>query len=307
MAVTRQWSQDRFKRGESASQTYWVDAADENAASFAAGVPQQNTSHPRDIRLLAQVPDVTPKIISSLYEVVVNFVRLRTGEEQKTEDPIDQPPTVAWQIGTSTEPVDADPNGLPLINSVGDLFENQTEEFISVFLEYRHNVSTFDVQRALAFSNKVNSDTFTIHTQRGDLRVDPGQALCRFITAEPFAINAPYVTEILSFEFREDGFERRLLDQGLNGIWDDSGTKRIGQFCNAATPAQIITTPVRLDGGGKPLKMGDAEIKVIDKTGNPQTAQAGSRPPGAILEKKDGAVFLKYERKKTIAFAGLGI
>lgn len=307
MAATKQWSQSSFQRGESAEDVYWVDAADESAAGYASGVPQQSTSHLRDLRLLAQVPVVRPLVIGALYEVRVRFVRLRTGQEQQEEDPLDQPPIIHWQIGISSEAVDADPDGNPLVNTVGDLFENQTEEFLSLFLDYTRNESTFDIQKALAFSNKTNSDTLTIRGPNGDMRVDPGQGLCRFINAEPYAINAPFVPVKYSFEFREDGFIRRLVDQGLNGIWSDSGTNRIGQFCNAATPAQIITTPVRLDGSGKPLKFGDVEIKVIDKSGNPQAPVAGKAPAGATIEKKTGATFLNWKRKKTIAFAGLGL
>lgn len=306
MAVTRQWSQDQFQRGESAEQVYWVDAADESAAGFASGVPQPGNTHLRDVRLVAQVPIVTPKMIGTLYEVRVRFIRLRTGEEQQEEDPLDQPPIIHPYIGTSTEPVDADPFGNALVNSVGDLFENQTEEFLSLFIDYTRNESTFDIQKALAYSNKVNEDSFTLNLKNGALIVNPGQALCRFINTEPFAVNAPYVPVTYSFEFREDGFTRRLVDQGLNGIWSDSGTRRIGQFCNAATPAQIITTPCRLDGG-KPMKFGDVEIKVMDKAGNPQTPQAGTTPAGATQERKEGAVFLKWKRKKSIAFGGLGL
>lgn len=303
MAVTKRWSESLFRRGETAEDVYWVDAADESAASFASGVPQQNTSHPLDLRLLVQgspsVKTLTPGV---LYEVRVFYVRLRAGENKKDE-PTDEAPTLHWQIGSTTEPVDADANKNPLVNSVGDRFTGLSEEFPTLHLTYTRKEATYDVQKALAYGNRTNSDSFTIKGPNGDMLVNPGQALCRSITAERYALDATFVPVSYNFEFREDGFKRRILDQGNYGIYDDNGTKRRDRFSNGK--GKLEFEPVLLNGG-LPLKKGNVEFKVGE--GN-QTPVAGALPKGATAERgADGiSIFLKFDRKLSIAFAGLNL
>jgi hypothetical protein len=303
VAVTKRWSESSFRRGESAEDVYWVDAADESAATFATGVPQQNTSHLLDPRLLVQgSPSIKTLVLGTLYEVRVFYVRLRGGENKK-DDPLDESPTLHWQIGSTSEPVDADAKKNPLVNSVGDRFPGLSEEFPTLHLTYTRNEGAYDVQKALAYGDKVNSDSFSIRSINGDMLVDPGQALCRSITAEQYALDAQVVPISYNFEFRADGFKRRILDQGFNGIYDDNGTKRIDRFSNGA--GKLVNEPVLLNGG-LPLKKGNVEFKVGE--GN-KTPVAGQLPKGATAERgADGiSIFLKFDRKLTIDFAGLNL
>jgi hypothetical protein len=303
MAVTKQWSQSTFQRGESAEDVYWVDAADENVASFASGVPQQNTSHLLDPRLLVQgSPAVRALMPGTLYEVRVRYVRLRGGGNE-TEDPFNKAPVVHWQIGNTNEPVDSDVDGNPILNSVGDVVEGLTEEFPTLHVAHTRPVGSYDIQKALAYGNKTNSDSFSIKGPNGPMSVNQGQALCRSITAEPYALDAEYVMETTLLEFREDGFKRRLLDQGYHGLYDDSGTTRIDRFSNGK--GELWALPVRLNGG-KPIKQGSVDFKVGAAN---KTPIAGTTPKGAEPDPKSTAEakFFLWKRKKSIAFSGLNL
>jgi hypothetical protein len=150
MAVTKQWSQCVFRRGESAEDVYWVDAADENAASFASGVPQQNTSNFLDPRLIVQgSPQVRALTPGRLYEVRVFYVRLGGGQQQQNDNPFDKSPIYRWEIGSTSEPVDSDADGHALINSVGDTYTGCTDDFPTLFLTYTRNEGAYDVQKAI--------------------------------------------------------------------------------------------------------------------------------------------------------------
>lgn len=281
-----------------------MDAANEIAASFASPLFSAGVSHLLDGRLrVTGAPNVTTKVVGALYEVRIRYVsntRQLTGN--KKDDPLDESPTLHWQIGSTSEPIDSDIQGNPLINSVGDLFEGLTDEFTTLYLTYKRNESVYDIQKALYYGNKTNSDQFSITTTNGQLLVNVGQALCRSITAEEYATDAPHVPVSYNFEFREDGFDRRFLDQGLNGLYNDSGTTRIERFSNGK--GKLVVKPVQLNGG-LPIKQGDVSFKIGETN---QTPIAGKLPTGAEAVRGTGnSIFLKFRRKKYVAFSGLNI
>lgn len=303
--VTKKWSECFYKRGEYQDDVFWVDAADENEASFAQGVPQPNTSSLRDPRLLVQGnPIVKTLVPGKLYEVRVHYVRLINGAKQQ-DDLLDSPMRIHWQVGARSEQTDQDADGNPLINSVGDPFQAEYETFTQLHLTVTRYEGEFDVQKALAFSDKVNSDHFTIRTRRGQLGVEPGQAYCENITSMPYTDDAEAVAVEYNFEFREEGFKRRLLDAGFNGIWKkDDGTKVLSRFHYGYFPFDAVSTPVRLKNGIPVKGPGGSDVFV---GGGNKTPEKGAKPEGAEVEGDESGDFLIYKRKKSIAFAGLGL
>jgi len=298
MSVTKQWSESRFKRGEYADDVYWIDAANETAATFASGLPQQNTSHPQDPRLLVQgSPDIRPLLPGSLYEATVHYIRLSTGGQQQQDDWRDMPIRVKWTVGNTTEDIDTDSDGKPLLNTVGDTFSGLKIELGTLFLTITRNESFFDIQKSLAFQNHVNNNDFTIQSPLGPLTIQAFQCLCHSIGPESeYAVNAEYIPISYDFELRKDGFDFRILDQGDNGKYSDGGVKKIGRFTDGKTD---FVSSVRLNIG-KPI---DTTITV-----GGSAVVAGKVPDWALkYDGGDDAKFIYYKRYPDISFSGLGL
>jgi hypothetical protein len=142
-----------------------------------------------------------------------------------------------------------------------------------------------------------------LNTKNGQLTVFQEQCLCRSITAEPYTADAEYVTVNYNFEFR-DSFDRRLKDEGVNGYYDDNGTTKKSYLVDGN--GDRVTTPQPLKSG-KPI---DTTIKVGSGKKTPVAVSVPDHsipPDGALVENFSKASFLKYRRKKTIAFAGLNL
>jgi hypothetical protein len=317
--VTRDWRQSRFTRGRDAYEAYIVTGCSTpGQAELAVGangqsVPRQNSGYPDDARLLAQAPSTTTLGLN-IFSVGLTWVRPGNGNgDKETDNPLDKKAVYRIEPGGTTEPIAYDADGHPLLNSALDpLDPPPTDDFPIKFVTIRRNVSTFDLVRAMAYENKVNSDVFTL-PKIGPVAI----GLARVVDISPgdeFTEDAEYIEEVTRLELRiakvpglygdatQDTFDHLLLDVGLNGWWNDSGTLRRGRFCNLL--GQEMNTPVRLDGHGKPM---DTSIKVKGGEGRePQAPVAAPRFPagGFNVPVADGTL-LRYKKKKSISFNGL--
>jgi hypothetical protein len=288
--------------------------SNETEATIASGspygtIPQVNEVHPRN-RFL-RVNKVTPQRISPVACHVI--IAYGVGQQPSQQDPLADKPRIRWQLGSTTEPIDRDVEGNPIVNSAGDAFDPPLNtEFTTLFLTYTRNEPYFDIQKALTYSNTVNSNSFTI---RGAGIVAPGQIKCDSIQpAGEYTDDADFVPIVYSFEIRRgnkqdsdgswDGFKLRVLDQGLRAYYDiNKGPARIyDPDQSTAASRSPVTSDVRLDGYGGTF---DDSYFVTDTL--QQSVSKGSAPTGAIVEVGDTACFLKYKRLRTISFAGLNL
>lgn len=221
------------------------------------------------------------------------------------DDPLLVPPRIKWDFGSTSEPIDRDINGNPIVNSAGDPFQQSpTREFTTLFLVYTRNEPFFNVQTALLYRNKTNSTDMYI---AGAGTVTAGQMICRDISpASDYTADATFVPVTYKFELREDGFKTRILDQGLRAYYLNPTSNQIVLEHLCTTKRQVINQPVRLNGIGQPI---DVWMQGVTDGVNYYETVDYQNPPGAEIETATGgdAVFLKYTIYDAIDFAGLNL
>ncbi len=214
-------------------------------------------------------------------------------------------PEITWDIGLNTEPSDEDPDGNPIVNSAGDPFSppplfDQPVIYLNV---RRYEPAPFNVKRMLKFVGKVNKGPMTVQ----GFGLDDGQMLCRKIAPGGAYTRADAVIPVdYNFELRGEGFDIRILDQGLRGWRIVGGKPKKGEIFgyeeDDPDPKQI-SAPVLLNGRGKPI---------IDHVARDNGAlvenPAGGPPKGSTVDgDKTKAIFLVYKRHVRISFTELGL
>lgn len=222
------------------------DASNGNAtrARIAPGVPRIGTPHPEDLYMWASgVPSVRPVGDNRvLYEVEVSYTSARGGDGDNA-DPLERPPIINWDWELSSEPIDLDPDGLPITTISGEYYDPPLMADVAdqkVIIE--RNYASFDPYVLRTFRYVVNSDDF--------LGFPPGTALMKPIRART-QTEGTFVYWIITVEivFRVDpqdvfarSWYRRVIQRGF------LARPGLGQpFSRAKVPdvnGQLIDSPV---------------------------------------------------------------
>jgi hypothetical protein len=269
--------------GESGSMTrrFVVDfnAADDPAsrpilalAASAGGVsiPDYWAAHPISsdyfVRRKSAVPDGGP----TSFAVAVEY--------EYIQNPLLQHYSVQFVPQSTQEAIDravdpADPNQAltkELCNSSKEPFDPPIqEEFYDFSIVIKRNEANFPILTVGQYLNTVNSDAFQFFANNGVLYSFPaGTTRCRSIQADEQR-HGPVWYFAVSYEFvvRNDGWKRRIMDQGFR-VLDGTDYKQV-----ADVDGNPVTQPVKLNGSGVQL--------------------AASAAP----------VFLEFQTKKTKAFS----
>lgn len=246
-----------------------------------------------------------------------------SGAEEE-EDQLAVPLRYQVRNGVSGEPTDADVNGRALVNSAGEPFGSTVQTNISaLFVDVTRNESTFDLQQAIAYTNKINADQFSL----AGYPIYPGEAYCVGIQPSgQYSLNDTFVEVVYSFELREritlangqreTAFIHRLLDQGKRA-WAiapkgdaDGESTRLVEIANdnGLSDPTPVTSDVLLDGFGQPLDK-DSH-RGIDEEWVDWVQPPEDPIPHAIRDKNanaPNAVFLLYEKHFKMNFSGLGL
>jgi hypothetical protein len=144
-----------------------------------------------------------------------------------------------------------------LCNSAHEPFDPPIqEEFYDTAIIIKRNEAAFDMSLAKDYFNKVNSDVFEIVGKNGIQRTFAvGTVLCKSIQADEVR-HGPTWYYAVTYEFvmRDDGWKRRLLDQGFRKI---SGSSYLAI---ADTDGNPVTQPAKLNGSGDLLAIGDTAV-----------------------------------------------
>lgn len=171
------------------------------------------------------------------------------------DDPLDQPPDIAWDSVRRRVTIIQDKDGNPIVNSAGDRFAEAIEEeraFPRVTIE--RNESEFDAAIAQDYKDSVNSDSLDI----AGLSVSPWQATLKDLTGRyRQQDDSVYYRVRYVIEFKPgDGWVQNPLDQGYRA-YDGAGNK--GRVVEATESdaykvglqnGTAVDEPVRLDGTG---------------------------------------------------------
>jgi hypothetical protein len=316
MAVATERWQGRTLTQDATSYTSWtaeiswdvIEADNETDALSAAGIPALRDPHPQNPLLKCR--SRTPRedgfnkfIITCTY-----------GIEQESwtapdADPLAQPPRVRWNTCTSSEDVDRDIDGNPIVNSVGDAFSSPAKRRFNTksFTIFR-NEPFYNFAASLIYENTINSVAWTVL----GVTFPAGTIMCACIepTNEYDANAASYVTMAYTFEVAgltrdynptsASLFQLRLLDQGQRAKYTHASVTTIGELYTAK--GSQISSDVRFDPNGKPV---DTTLKVERK----HTPINCAAPAGATRETgPDGVTsYLRYKLYKPVAFSGIGL
>ena len=215
----------------------------------------------------------------SLSRVSVNTwsasVHYKTPEQTESEDetsPLNVPADVSFSSITTTEKIDSDIDGTPLLNSAGDPFSGITAEISDLTCSISKNIASFDPSSVYTYCNAVNSDAF-LGFPAGTAKITSVKAT-RAVTAD-----TAYFKLSVSVQFRQpfrtsaqEAWYARVQNTGKYVIDDEVGRIPATVGENNKTQTNV---EVNLDEAGGRLA--------------------------------DGAdpIFLTFPRNKTISFSAL--
>jgi len=303
---TEDWSKRKLVKaasGWTADREFQVIQADTETDALAATLvsvgtvlPVMNDAHPASTFLLVDSVSVDQAVGFKFWTVKVHYSIPKDGQAHDgpgaQDNPLLEPPRIRWEFGASSEPIDRDINGNPIVNSAGDPFQQPvTRDFTTIFLVYTRNEPFFNVNTAITYSNKTNSGSIII---AGAGQVAAGQMMCKSIApASDYSATAQFVPVSYRFELRADGFKARMLDQGLRAWYTNPTTSDVELAPLVTRKLQPITQPVRFDGTGEPIA---ATAQYVGDGVNYNATVARTTPAGATLDNAalPEAVFLKY-------------
>ncbi|HOK96860.1 MAG TPA: hypothetical protein PK052_06870 [Anaerohalosphaeraceae bacterium] len=234
-------------------------------------IPDYWEVHPASNDFFVRRKSVAPDGGPTVYAVAVEY--------EYIEDPLSRHYTVQFVPQATQEAIDKAIEGKPeaftkeLTNSAKEPFDPPIlEEFYDVSIVIKRNEAAFDIQAVTPYLNTVNADNFSFIANNGvTYQFSAGKVLCKSIQAEEQR-HGPNWYFVVTYEFvvRNDGWKRRILDQGfrqlVNGVY--------------------------------------ATIK--DEEGNALTQPAKLNGSGAVLAPDDAPVFLEFQTKYSKNFAAFG-
>jgi len=217
-------------------------------------MPQIGNIHPYHPRIWAQRKSVVPFEGPLSYEVTVYYssepYRSYENSPAEFDDPLNAPSKISWSFITSNEPVDRDIHGNPILNSAQESFNTPiTKEFHDQVLRVIKAQETFNAVRAYDYMGSLNSNTF--------YGCPPGTMKCTtFDGEEARSVNLIYWIITYEFQYRADGWKRKVLDEGYR--------------VKTGTIDGMNTYQTILDKEGNPL----SQPTLLDGYGNKMQASA---------------------------------
>lgn len=228
-------------------------------ALFNAWGIRQNGVYPNDSSLHVPIGGIA--IGDGLVERKIT-VSYEFGNFTGTPDPLQQKSKLRILSGSTTEPIDRDIHGNPLLNSAGDPPNPKPTRFIrNIGFEVTRYESQFNFANAFSYQDTCNSDTVQVGAIGS---FAPGTLLCESVQApEQFDFDAAYIKMVYVFRARRgfaivdglwDSWKIRFLDQGRRSWYHDPADDkaRPGQiFIKDGSQYRAVTSDVLLNGRGQ--------------------------------------------------------
>lgn len=337
---SERWTQPNYRKGADAwtarrvLQVFDVGSPDEalstieNWVSIRGDEPvKHNSKYPYNELLLCN--DRAPQATGlRSYDVTCSYSTTPMGVFPNPGTPLLDPTYWQWEDCATTEAVDRDAYGNPIVNSAGNPFPLGAAQRRINFLTFyaRRNEPAYNPQTWLTYGNRVNSRQMRIL----NWTVEPGQVLLAsykqlaettthslFVPVRyTFQLMgpAPTTTSADASDGLWDSFKYRVLDQGFNGWYNASGGPRRGKIVYARVDGgkgEQPPTETLLDGEGRPIDdtynispgpgIGFPDVgAVVNPAGLPDDVQIEPAADGR-------AVFLKYTLYPGVDFMELGL
>jgi hypothetical protein len=170
------------------------------------------------------------------------------------KNPLQWPPKITGGTTKFERPCDQDVNGDAILNSAGDYFDPPLSiDDSRIAIKIQVSVARFDPSIIDTYKDAISADTF--------FGRDPGTwkvAGISFDLEYNMDCGTPdgfYYVVTWEFEYRSEGWETQILDQGLK-ILDGSDNLVVATDANG----KDLTSPVLLDGDGGKLASGDDPV-----------------------------------------------
>ena len=212
---------------------YYLTATEQDTGSLCKRVePQQEQDNPR------------------LWIVRADYGAPSDGDEaQRNPNPLLRPAVLTWGFNKSSRVVWKDANGKGITNSAGEYFDPPPEMDDSrPTLSITRNEAAFNPGIATDYQDAVNSDSF--------LGFAPGQVKVAGISGtSQTENNVAFWSVGYEFEFRREGWQLSILDQGRNQRILQWLAPILQRRADNAEPIQgmAVSDPVPLNGAGGEL------------------------------------------------------
>ncbi len=182
------------------------------------------------------------------FEVIVEVVY------ETLEDPLSQDPVYEWLTARTSEPVDTTIDNDPILNSSDESYDPQImKEIADKILRVTRNEASFDHQKAFDFTDAVNSAIFY------DSAI--GTVICKIFNGRTArAVDLRYSQVTYEFHFRQDGWLRRIRDEGFRKIIGIAPGGEPVYETLLDTGGNLLSQPSLLDGFGQPLANGATPV-----------------------------------------------
>jgi hypothetical protein len=120
--------------------------------------------------------------VGQIFSIVACDFEGETGPSGPNDNPLNKPVEYEWGQATSTEAIDVDANGRPIVTANGEQIVGLTKEISDSVLTLKKNFAVFTPWLQQAYLNSVNSDTFANWA--------PGTGKMKTLTAKQMRYNA---------------------------------------------------------------------------------------------------------------------
>lgn len=263
----RDWAKESETRGERREivEQYTITDCPTRAAGFiATGFPLHNAQLEPGSQMRVYTRDVQG---GPGPQVKIGIVRYREGDWKSTQDdnPLARPARVSWSRSYEQRTPGFDALGNPIRNTAGLPFNPPPPTPGTILrLTIVRNEAFYDYDHYSQFVATTNSNRFRFTEETW---IEVGNALCEDIIPgnEYNAVNEAYVEMVFRFAIKRPvqpaqgaiwqtgqplyPHDSHIASQGDMGWWDDSGTKRVGPFCDQSGNLLGV---VDLDADGLP-------------------------------------------------------
>ena len=290
-----------------------LDALANNTGGLGEAV-QHNSTHPQAAQRPLLVSHRRAREVSpGLWRAFVRYTEPKHGGEhpEPSDDPLDEPPLIAWTDLNREVPYDGDKDGNPIVNSAREAYRQLPVDFVPDFrLTIWKNEPYFDVQLHKEIRLSVNETPLIVG---GEQLADALEA--RLMVMQPdgrYLLTTPYVT--VRYEWlimhrvfapsnvsphaarkKDVGFRAAASVPNESSLGTDTQLVHLYEANEAGDPEKPVSTEVALNGNGQPI-----DSAYLLGQDNLSPASPGV-PKGATLETRqddDGntvAAFLWYD------------
>ena len=281
-----------------------IAADDERDAISSATVARIGEAHPRYPNMSARTISTTRKLGPQIYIVSAQYDTDTGGGggRDQPDDPRNFAVRFQWSTNLIEEQVEEDIKGNPITNSAGIAFEEAVmETVVQLQLRISRWEPGYSPIWAMQFMNTINEVEFNIATGLHSTRIPAGTAkLLRMQPTSAYAADAKLIEIEYMFEFRKDGWRKRVMDVGVHKIVSNRASdteENTAPELILGTDKMPLGTPVRLNGMGM----------VFNPDLNPEGYVGPGPPAGSTVDdESEHTVFLCWDTLKSSRFSDLG-